>query len=503
MSIRFRLTLLYTAILGVTLVAFAVFVYTLLRHNLVLQVDQQLNDVAVAAARVPRALGSPGAQSAEETQERQAVGRVIAARNGTLPSPFPSPDIFIQYIDASGNVVARSSTLVSADLTLPGPPSHSPRRTLSTVHVANQDLRILSEPISGGAGGGGGTLELARPLSDVNATLSHLRVVLTFGVVGALVVAAAAGFGLATMALAPIDRLTHAAHEIGDAQDFSRRVPYSGPRDEVGRLAGTFNEMLTRLQASYARIQRALEAQRRFVADASHELRTPLTTIRGNVELLELDEADETPERREALHDIAGEAERMSRLVTDLLALARADAGLHLQREPMQVRPIVEAVCRQMGRTSGDVLVQVATIPDVTVLGSADHLRQLLLILLDNARKFSPPGGTIYVSGNNERGWLRLSVRDEGQGIPEEDQERIFERFYRQDPSRHGEGAGLGLAIARWIAAEHDGRLTVQSAPGQGSTFTLAVPVTQDAAASQPAASSATAPAVLRPAPEA
>jgi signal transduction histidine kinase len=351
------------------------------------------------------------------------------------------------------------------------------RRTFETADVSGQDLRLLVEPVP--ASRGGGTLVMARSLMEVEQTQSHLRVVLGLGVIGALVLAGVIGWGLATVALQPIDRLTQAAHEIGEAQDFSRRVPYHGPRDEVGRLAGTFNEMLGRLQASYARIQRALEAQRRFVADASHELRTPLTTIRGNVELLELDDESESIERREALHDIAGEAERMSRLVTDLLALARADAGLHIQRGPVELRPLVEAVCRQVRRTSADIDVELEPIPDVTVSGSADHLKQLLLILLDNARKYSPPGGAIRVQGEASSGWLRLSVSDNGPGIPIEDQERIFDRFYRLDASRHGEGSGLGLAIARWIASEHDGTLTVKSAPGEGSTFAITIPLTE------------------------
>lgn len=505
MSIRFRLTLLYTAILGVTLVAFALFVYALLTHNLVLQIDHELTEVAGATARVPRILGGAGTANSGVDQEREAIGRILASRNGTLPSTYPAPDIYVQYVDGNGSVVARSSTLANADLTLPVSGGRLARRSLSTVRVSNQNLRLLREPLPGGPAGGG-TLELGRSLSDVEATQDHLRVVLALGVVGALILAGAAGLGLATLALQPIDRLTQAAHEIGEAQDFSRRVAYAGPRDEVGRLAGTFNEMLSRLQASYARIQRALEAQRRFVADASHELRTPLTTIRGNVELLELEDGSESAERREALHDIASEAERMSRLVADLLALARADAGLHIQRAPIDMRPLVEEVCRQVRRTSGDIRVVVGTIPDATVLGSADHLRQLLLILLDNARKFSPPGGTIFVGGALSRGWLRLSVRDEGPGIPEEDQERIFERFHRQDLSRHGEGAGLGLAIARWITAEHDGRLTVQSATGEGSTFTLAVPLVQgattpEAAGAEPDRGSAPE-RILRPAAE-
>jgi len=262
-------------------------------------------------------------------------------------------------------------------------------------------------------------------------------------------------------------------------------VPYSGPRDEVGRLANTFNEMLGRLESAYGSIQRSLEAQRRFVADASHELRTPLTTIRGNVELLTLEDAGESSERREALEDIASEAERMSRLVTNLLALARADAGLHIERQPIAVRPLVEEVCRQIRRSAATIHVQLGELPNVSVSASPDHLKQLLLILLDNARKYSPVGGVVRVWAEQANGWLRLSVSDEGPGIPLADQERIFDRFYRIDPARQGGGAGLGLSIARWIALEHQGTLSVNSKPGQGSTFVLSLPLVMEPAAEE------------------
>lgn len=475
MSIRLRLTLIYSCILAVTLVAFAIFVYALLTHNLLLQIDGSLNNSANAAARIPRALaGDAGPGQAE----RQAVGRDAAARNGALPAVagFPAGNQYLQYVDAGGAVV-RSQALVDAGITLPVPQGHQSRRTYESVTAGDQDFRLLILPVSPARGGG--LLELAQSLTDMEQTQAHLRVVLGLGALGALVLAGVTGWALATIALRPIDRLTQAAQEIGEAQDFSRRVAYRGPRDEVGRLAGTFNEMLGRLQAAYARIQRALEAQRRFVADASHELRTPLTTIRGNVELLELDQTGEPEERMEALHDIASEAERMSRLVTDLLVLARADAGLHIRRSPVELRPLVEAVCRQVGRTSADVSIELGQVPDVTVLGSEDHLKQLILILLDNARKYSPVGGVVRVSVETSSGWLRLSVSDDGPGISPEDQERIFDRFYRLDASRHGQGAGLGLAIARWIASEHDGSLTVTSAAGAGSTFIVTLPLVQ------------------------
>lgn len=475
MSIRLRLTLLYSVILGVALVAFAIFVYALLQRNLTIQMDGTLRTNANSTARFYGGrLDDPDRDSG-----RELAARLTVFRNGTTPSP--SSGAFVQVVDPSGAVLVRSLNLVSADVALPAPDGSVRGPRLETVKVGDEQLRLIIQPTlfqpPARPDVNSGFVEVALPLTEIQNALDHLRNILALGVAGALLLAGVAGWLLSTTALRPIARLTEAAHEIGEAQDFGRRVAYEGPHDEVGRLAGTFNGMLSRLEAAYARIQRALEAQRRFVADASHELRTPLTTIRGNVELLALDDEGESGERREALEDIASEAERMSRLVTDLLVLARADAGLRIQRDPVKLRPLVEEVSRQVRRTSGTVQLQVEEIPDVVVSGSADHLRQLLLILLDNARKYSPPEGVIRLRAERSHGWVRLSVSDEGPGIPKAEQERIFDRFYRLDLSRHGEGSGLGLAIARWIATEHDGRLTVESEPGAGSTFTLALPV--------------------------
>jgi two-component system OmpR family sensor kinase len=478
MSIRLRLTLLYSSILGIALIVFAVFVYAQLQRNLTHELDGSLRATATTSLRF---LGSNRGDG-DRPGERTGVGRILAFRGGTLPSPASAqPDTYLQVVDSSGNVLSRSGNLVIADLALPPPAANFRSGSFEDVKLNDQDLRMLVQPLRFDPSvvgiSGSGFLEVARPLTDVEGALSHLRVIMFLGAVGALLIAGAAGWVLSTTALRPIARLTAAAREIGEEQDFSRRVLYQGPRDEVGRLASTFNEMLERLQASYARIQSALDAQRRFVADASHELRTPLTTIRGNVELLALDEENESGERREALEDIASEAERMSRLVTDLLALARADSGLHLKHSPVRVRPLVEEVSRQVRRTAGTVHFEIGSIPDVEVSGSADHLKQLLLILLDNARKYSPEGSVVRLTAEQSSGWLQVSVSDTGPGIPREEQERIFDRFYRLDPSRHGEGAGLGLAIARWIVSEHDGRLSVDSRPGEGSTFIVALPI--------------------------
>jgi signal transduction histidine kinase len=287
-----------------------------------------------------------------------------------------------------------------------------------------------------------------------------------------------AGWLLARAALRPIDRLAQAAQDIGAAQDFARRVPHRGPRDEVGRLAITFNEMLERLHAAYERLNAALAAQRRFVADASHELRTPLTSIRGNIGFLRRVEDMEPADREAALADLTSETERMSRLVNDLLTLARADSGQHLPKTTVQLLPLVREVARQARFLGdGEVEVSVDQVDEASLQGDSDHLKQLLLILADNAVKFSLPGGRVSLAARRQNGRLRLEVADSGVGIRSEDLARIFERFYRADPARSPGGAGLGLAIARWIVQEHDGSISVQSMPGQGSLFTVDLPV--------------------------
>jgi signal transduction histidine kinase len=212
------------------------------------------------------------------------------------------------------------------------------------------------------------------------------------------------------------------------------------------------------------------------VADSSHELRTPLTTIRGNAELL-LEFPDVTPDdRAAALLQIRREAERLSRLVHDLLTLARADARQPLARRPVALAPLLEDVVDQARRlTSGQALTVEIRRP-ATVVGDPDALRQVILILLDNAVKHTPAGGRITARLEADAGQVRLAVIDTGRGVAPRDLPHIFERFYRADPSRRAGGAGLGLAIAKWIAEQHAGAITVHSVQGQGATFTVELP---------------------------
>lgn len=266
------------------------------------------------------------------------------------------------------------------------------------------------------------------------------------------------------------------AESIGSFGDLSGRVTPPPTQDEVGRLAVTFNDMLSRLQASDVQLRETLETQRRFVADASHELRTPLTTIRGNSGMLR-SVAEMTPEdREEAMDEIHQEAERMSRLVGQLLVLARADAGLVLRREPVELAPLTREAATQVSRLAPGRWIGVEEISPVTVMGDSDALRQVLLILLDNAIKYTPTDGTITVRLREQRDEARVTVSDTGIGIEPEHLPHVFERFYRADPARTAGGTGLGLSIAQWIAGQHGGRIEAESSPGRGSVFTVHLP---------------------------
>jgi signal transduction histidine kinase len=253
-------------------------------------------------------------------------------------------------------------------------------------------------------------------------------------------------------------------------------LPESEPDDEVGRLQRSFNQMLRQLDDAYHRLQSALVAQRRFVADASHELRTPLTTIRGNVGLLLKREDIAPDDRLAALNDIAGESERMSRMVQDLLTLARADAGYHLDNAQIALLPIIQEVTRQAQTLQPSRRIELLDGVPVPIQGNADAIKQLLWILIDNAFKHTHDSGRIQLRLDNGQQAARLMVLDDGAGIPKEDLERVFERFYQSDAARAGEGTGLGLAIARWIAQEHGGRISASNNPQGGAAFTVVLP---------------------------
>ncbi|KKM08931.1 histidine kinase [Clostridiales bacterium PH28_bin88] len=467
MSIRWRLTLFFTAVLALTLLAFGLFLYLLMDYNLNAEVNRAASRKADEVLRSIRIVGLP-----------------LSTQRVVLPDVdvFASPDTYLQVVDTYGEVVARSANLGHQALPIT-PASLSAVRVgkefYETVRVGREALRLYYQPLIF-QGEIIGILQVGRSLRSLETAMVRLRWLLILGSGLTVFLAGTTGWWLARAALRPIDRIASAAGAIQEARDLGRRIQYDGPPDEVGRLAGTFNEMLGRLQAAYQHLEEAYAAQRRFVADASHELRTPLTTIRGNVDFLrKMGDADPA-ERAEVLRDIAGETERMSRLVSDLLALARADAGQHPDKRPVEIRDLLNEVARQARIMAGQVEFRVegtGELAGVQVLGSEDHLKQLFLILLDNAFKYTQTGGMVTLSAATGEGRLVVQVEDTGVGIAMEDLPHVFDRFYRADKARQAGGSGLGLAIAKWIVEEHDGEIEAESVLGEGSIFQVWLPV--------------------------
>ncbi len=463
MSIRLRLTLLYTAILALTLIAFSVILYLTLAQTTLGVVKDTLADEA------KRLLS-------ERSVDFVRRGLVI-----TVPSSNRAiQNTFVQTRRLDGNIEFRSPNSVEADIELPLQ-AQVRTRVLEAGYaydfatIRNTRFLVYSKPITYSERVVG-VLQVARSLEDQDRALDVVRRTLLAGSSIAAILAFGIGWVLAGTALRPINRITQTAHAIGAERDFGRRVSHAGPQDEVGRLATTINTMLAALQGAYRQEAQALQAQRRFVADASHELRTPLTTIRGNIALLQRDPPISSTDRTAVLADMVDESERMSRLVHDLLSLARADAGRQLRRETVPIKPLIEDVCRKAKTLGPDRTIICAEVHNVAILGDPDALKQVLLILLDNALKFTPAPGEITLSTTVRNGRVRISVRDTGIGIASDTLQHIFERFYRGDSSRTGGGAGLGLAIAKALVDALDGTVSVASQLGVGSEFMIELP---------------------------
>jgi signal transduction histidine kinase len=457
MSIRLRLTLLYSVILALTLIAFGTTLY-------VIQAKATLDAITTTLARQVEGLANAERRFPRRSDETPF--------SGTLPGRWT------QTRDADGTVSARTAdlsdtTLPLSDAGLRAVQNGSP--WVETAQVEDVPLLIYSQPVIV-QDRVTRIVQVAAPVAEREHSLNTLRLILITASGLTILAAFAVGWALAGMALRPIHQITHTAQVIGAERNFSHRVQHEGPNDEVGQLATTFNTMLTELESAYRQVEQALQMQRRFVADASHELRTPLTTIRGNVELLRHEPPIDANEQAEVLADTKDEAERLIRLVNQLLLLARADAGRPLRREPVAIKPLIEDVCRQTKLLAPHRTITLDASLDVAVLCDRDALKQVLLILLDNALVHTPRGATINVTTAIADQQVAICVRDTGLGITPSVLPHIFERFYRADVSRTGRSTGLGLSIAKELVEAQDGALTVESQVGQGSVFTVTLP---------------------------
>jgi signal transduction histidine kinase len=455
LSIRLRLTLLYSAILALTLITFSTILY-------LTQSQVTFDAIQTSLARQAQELA---------IRERRSPRRPA----DTPATILPMPGRWTQIRSPDGTVIARSSDLGDASLPLSTTGLQAVQNGTVWVERArldNDPLLVYNQPVVSQSQVTA-IVQVAASTAEREQALATLRLILIAGSLVVILAAFAVGWALAGAALRPIDRITHTAQAIGAERNFGRRVDHAGPNDEVGQLAVTFNGMLTELETAYRQVEQALQAQRRFVADASHELRTPLTTVRGNIDLLRHETPMDPKERADVLADTKAEVERLIRLVNQLLVLARADAGRPLQVKPLRIKPLVEDVYRQTKNLAPQKSIVYDPVPDATALGDRDALKQVLLILLDNAVVHTPPSASIRISGEAQDHHIVINVQDTGPGIAPNLLPHIFERFFRGSASRSGGGTGLGLSIAKELAQAQQGTLVVESRSGQGTTFTL------------------------------
>jgi len=467
MSIRLRLTLLYTAILALTLAISGGGLYST-QYQSMRRDEERL--LAGLARRV--------------VEHRQPGREFGEFQFPPLPPPdeyarnrrFGFPATYTQLINLEGHVISRSENLQEVILPLSAAGLEAVQRGeswLETASIENERLLIYSAPVAI-EGHVTEVVQVAHSLAGQDQYLGTMRRNLLVGSGIAVMIAFGTGWILSGVVLRPIHRITQTAQAIGTERDFGRRVDYTGPNDEVGQLATTFNAMLTRLQAAYQQVEQALQQQRKFVADVSHELRTPLTTIRGNLALLRREPSISHEDRADVLDDMGDEGDRLIRLVNDLLALAHAESGRLMHSDVVRVGPLIEDVCRQARLLDPGRAITCTPLDDAAVIGDQDALKQVLLILMDNALKHTTGPVTVAAEAADEH--VTVSVRDAGPGLEPEALALIFERFYRGKSASAEPGIGLGLAIARALLEAQGGTIAVESQVEQGSVFTVTLP---------------------------
>ncbi|MCX6065242.1 MAG: HAMP domain-containing sensor histidine kinase, partial [Chloroflexi bacterium] len=408
MTLRARLTLLNSTLLGGVLLLFGVLVYLLVSALLLDQVDRTLN------------------QTVQDILSNSRVDSVGELNVVTLPSLELTASVYIQYWDRSRNLQMASPGI--RDLTQPLDTTgiNSSQPVFRDIVIRNIHLRVLTVPLLAG-GRSAGVLQAATNLGLIDTIRNSLLSILVGLTILFMVLAAVASWFSIRQALAPLATVTATAEQITRADDLSRRIPYSAsPKDEIGVLIRAFNRTLERLENLFT-------SQQRFLADVSHELRTPLTVIKGNADLIRKLGPDE-----ESLDTIKDEADRLTRMVGDLLLLAQAESGkLPLTMAPVALDELLTDVFQQMRVLAGEKIhLKLTDIDQAVVTGDRDRLKQVLINLTSNAIHYTPVGGEVYLSLSKTGEVARVVVRDTGPGIPSADLPHIFDRFYRGEKSR-------------------------------------------------------------------
>lgn len=454
MSLRLRFTLFYTLLLTGVLLLFTSVVYGLVHLYLINQIDQTIF------------------QQASLLLTELRVNSINQIDQRSIADFTPHHDVIYQVWDTNAQLQIASPPSWRETLDGMGLRSNQPR--YNSTYASGSHVRVLSIPFQT-TRGPAGVLQVGYRLSLIDFTLQTLTILFVSMSLLAVALATPAIWALTGRILSPLQTVTHIASNIIRVDDLQRRIPATtSMNDEVGQLIIAFNQTLERME-------KLLNAQRRFLTDVSHELRTPLTVIKGNIGLmLQMQSADQ-----EALESINSEVDRLNRLVGDLLLLAQAESGkLPLDMRPVDMDTLLLEVLPQMRSLAGEKLkIHLVEIDQAQVMGDSDRLKQVLINIISNAVFFTPPGGKVTISMRKVANQVQITISDTGPGISAEDLPHIFERFYRGEKSRtrtHGGGFGLGLAIANWIVRGHRGTIEVSSFPGKGTTFCIWLPLKEE-----------------------
>ena len=444
-SLRARFALLAGALVLAVATLVALGGYLTMRHALLVRAEREGSNLAgqlAAMVETSRSQGASGNANLVDIRD-PALTQQLLAPGYTVEVSGPSGEPIQSSATRAGSSRPRLPVGFIADCLRAG--GGYARLTGPALALACQRIGSDVQPV--------GAVSVAVPLASSLGSLATLRTALVVGVLAGALLAGALALLLARRATRPIGRIARTAEAIRAGERPFQRIDYRG-RDELGALAAV-------LDACFAELEDVLERQRRFGADASHELRTPLAAIRANVELLRDWAATEPVAREAALASLDQASRRATRLVEDLLYLVTVEREPSRARAPVRLDELVIGVVREATRLRADVAIRIAHLDEVTVNGDALALQQLLLNLLDNALRVSPPQATVTVTLQAQDGKAALSVSDQGPGIEPDQLERIFERFYTRRETAAGRvGAGLGLAIARAIANDHHGQLT-------------------------------------------
>ncbi len=450
MSFRRRITIASAAAVAVAVVLASLLVYVLTSNQLHGQVDSQLRNRGHEATRLLSFLNRHGGHPF-----------------GNLP---PAPNQvrgYQQVVSASGAILVRSARGVSL-------PVEARTRLLAAsggasffrdANVDGTHLRILAEPL-----GDGRAVQFAQPLTEVDSLLARLRLILVLLDIGGIALAALLGRLVSGAAVQPLKRLTQTTEHVALTQDLSQRIRPTG-EDELGRLATSFNAMLDALEHSMSALDASVHAQRQLVADASHELRTPVTSLRTNIEILQQQGREMSPEdTSRLLSDVVEQVEELTLLMNDLIELARGEEP-RADAEDLRLDLLVGEVLERTRRNAPATPLLVELEPTF-LTGVPARLERAIANLIDNAVKYSPPGEPVEIRLKDGA----LTVRDHGPGISAEDLPHIFDRFYRGAEARGRPGSGLGLAIVRQVASQQGGSITAEAAAGGGTLMHLVLP---------------------------